>query len=156
AKSRKGAEGILLGRALKNGKRLGGAVARLGHHTAPADVTMEMVAEVLTAKMQEGRPAAAANAFNCLHAAFNYGLKARGAWRAPQAVGRDWGLRANPCAQLQRPPPSNARKRYLQAGELRRFWEWLDGRELFGAGLALKLLILTGQRPHQIVELQRR
>lgn len=144
----------------KTRERKGGALDIFGYDTAPADVTAAMIAEALQAKFDKGFPTAAEHSYAYLNAAFNWGLKSRVVWgekRAKgKAEGRDWGLTVNPCAEIERQTYSQPGERFLEPGELRRFWEWLSKRDDKGSTQILKLLILTGQRPHQIIGLRRR
>jgi integrase len=69
-----------------------------------------------------------------------------------------WGIRkqivtTNPCALVER-NSVKSRERILSAGELPNFWNSFG--DAGAAGVALKLVLLTGQRPGEIGAMQRR
>jgi len=65
-------------------------------------------------------------------------------------------VRTNPMAGLKRPAPAKSRDRVLDDAEIRLFWK-ACGNEKTGkqAGLALKLLLLTGARLNEVAGMRR-
>jgi integrase len=69
-----------------------------------------------------------------------------------------WGLKeeivaANPCKLVER-NPTRDRERILSASELPQFWQALDTLDPVDAA-ALKVILLTGQRPGEIANMRR-
>jgi hypothetical protein len=62
-------------------------------------------------------------------------------------------LPANPCALIDR-HPIRSRERVLSEGELPRFWKAFDDAGLC-KGTALKIILLTGQRPGEVRHMRR-
>lgn len=72
------------------------------------------------------------------------------------AVKRDI-LEVNPFMGMERPAREKARERSLSAAEIKTFWENLDGTTM-GDGVcrALKLILVTAQRPGEVIGMHRR
>jgi len=67
------------------------------------------------------------------------------------AVGRDI-IDASPCVQIPAPSKENRRERYLSDDEIKVFWEKLDDAKMSQEiRLALKFLLVTGQRKNEVV-----
>lgn len=62
-------------------------------------------------------------------------------------------LSANPCGLVER-NPTRSRERVLSEAELPRFWKAFDEHGLYKAA-ALKLVLLTGQRPGEVRHMRR-
>jgi integrase len=61
----------------------------------------------------------------------------------------------NPCAGVKAPPPPEPRKRHLNEEEIKRFWTNLDECKMSDeVKRALKLTLLTGQRPGEVIGLR--
>ncbi|MBI4828089.1 MAG: integrase arm-type DNA-binding domain-containing protein [Nitrospinae bacterium] len=68
------------------------------------------------------------------------------------AAGRD-KVPASPCAAISKPAPENKRKRFLSEKEVRMFWHGLTKASMTEASrLALKLLLVTGQRKGELLK----
>jgi integrase len=63
------------------------------------------------------------------------------------------GIAANPCSKIER-PKTRSRERVLSEGEVPRFWAAFDDAGLV-VGTALKVLLLTGQRPGEVTHMRR-
>jgi integrase len=68
-----------------------------------------------------------------------------------------WGVKeeivaANPCKLVAR-NPTRSRERVLADSEVPLFWKAFDGAAL--AGIALKMILLTGQRPGEMIHMRR-
>jgi integrase len=67
------------------------------------------------------------------------------------AVGRDI-LNISPCVQIGKPAPENQRDRILTEDEIKVFWAGLDNASMTeGVKLALRLMLVTGQRKSEVV-----
>jgi integrase len=66
---------------------------------------------------------------------------------------RVYGVLVNPCHGVDR-NPTESRERVLEQHEVQRFWAALDGVDPVRAA-ALRLVLLTGQRPGEIAHLRR-
>jgi integrase len=69
-----------------------------------------------------------------------------------------WAIReelvtSNPCRDVDR-NPTTSRERVLSDGEIPKFWTAFDSAGLV-AGTALKLILLTGQRPGEVAHMRR-
>jgi integrase len=72
------------------------------------------------------------------------------------AVKRDV-LEANPFLGMDRPAKEHARERALSTSEIKIFWQNLDSADMSdGIRRALKLLLLTAQRPGEVIGMHRR
>jgi integrase len=68
-------------------------------------------------------------------------------WAIKEEVG---GITINPCSKIER-PKKRPRERVLSDDEVPRFWSAFDGM----VGTALKILLLTGQRPGEVGHMRR-
>lgn len=60
----------------------------------------------------------------------------------------------NPCSGVSPPPPPEPRKRHLTEDEIKRFWDNLDRCRMSDeVRRALKLTLITGQRPGEVIGL---
>jgi DNA-binding response OmpR family regulator len=89
-----------------------------------------------------------------VRAAFQFGLTAPHAYDGA-AVGMDWGLKFNPAALVRVDPEAfRARTRTLSREEFAAFWWWLADRSVRNRmGVALQLMMMTGQRPDEVMQL---
>jgi integrase len=68
------------------------------------------------------------------------------------AVGRDI-IDASPCVQIPAPSKENRRERNLSEDEIKVFWDKLDDAKISKEiKLALKFLLITGQRKSEVIE----
>ena len=73
-----------------------------------------------------------------------------------------WGIEqdlieTSPCVAVKRPSAERSRDRVLNEDEIRTFWEKLPTTKRMSEGvrIALKLILVTGQRPGEIVGMER-
>jgi integrase len=71
-------------------------------------------------------------------------------WAIKEEIG---GIVVNPCRGVER-PKTRSRERVLSEGEVPRFWAAFDDAGLV-VGTALKVLLLTGQRPGEVACMRR-
>lgn len=132
-----------------------GVVATIGANLSAAEITREHVLPVLAAIHQRA-PKQAARVRSTLHAAFAYTIKAAGSYHGPGA-GVDYGLTYNPISAIERDPTAiQPRDRSLTKSELRAFWRWLEqprANNKNRAYVVLKLILLTGLRPCEVLAL---
>jgi integrase len=105
-----------------------------------ADITRSDVKLVL-AKIKS--PSIATNTKLAASAIFN--------WCIDEEIG---GVKANPCRRLETEEPES-RERVLSDSEIPRFWAAFDEAGYLH-GLALKMILLTGQRPGEVLRLHRK
>ncbi|HKY46160.1 MAG TPA: site-specific integrase [Pyrinomonadaceae bacterium] len=126
----------------------GSAAERLGRDTLAADVTdVDVVAYVATF-YKRGFPGAAHKARSYVGSAFTWALRVA---RDPKAIERrDWGVKANPAADIPRDTEATTtRDRNLSADELAELWAATEeGSPGFSVEVAacIRLLICCGQR----------
>ena len=113
-------------------------------------VRTEDIIEVLRPIYTRGSKAMADSVRAVAHAAFAWALRSEADYR--MATPRRFGLSSNPAAAIPSAPPKPG-NRWLSVDELRAFWRYLD-REATPNYLALKLLVLTGQRAGEIMRLR--
>jgi integrase len=103
----------------------------------PSDITRSDVKQMMT---RITSPTVANQTLASASAIFSWALKAE--------VN---GIKSNPCSQVER-HETTSRERVLKDHELPRFWNAFGqyGR----AGVALKLILLTGQRPGEVTHLR--
>jgi integrase len=70
-------------------------------------------------------------------------------WAIKEEVG---SIKINPCSHVAR-NATQSRERVLRPDELQQFWQACDGAGLV-VGIALKVLLLTGQRPGEIAHMR--
>lgn len=103
---------------------------------------------------RRGAPARASQVRATAHAAFSFGIKAENSYILTAGPQR-WGLENNPVSGIARNPhATKPGERNLSEEELRAFWRWLEANG--GANracAALQLIIATGQRPAEILQL---
>ena len=120
-----------------------------------AEVTDEMIADVLRAILQKGHGRTSNKARAYFAAAYQMALRARIDPTVPVAFKR-FGVRANPCAAIPANGALNkADKNPLSLDELRRYWQVL--RDMSGPkGALLRLHVSTGgQRIQQFLRLMK-
>lgn len=70
------------------------------------------------------------------------------------AIGKDI-VETSPCVQVKAPAKESAKDRFLDAAEVKTFWDNLSGADMFDtAKLALRLILVTGQRPGEVTGMQ--
>jgi integrase len=89
-----------------------------------------------------------------ISAAFSYGMRSANSYFEP-AGSVDWGLQFNPVAAIKADTAaSRARERTLTRDEFRLLWRWLaDVAPGNRAASAMQLMMVTGQRPGEILRL---
>lgn len=109
-----------------------------------ADITKRDVVLLLEKIVERGSPGSANNNFKILRKMFNF------------AVDRDI-LQLSPCHGVKMPAPQNRKDRYLNEAEICAFWKNLDSCHASDeVRRALKLILVTGQRPGEVIGLHSR
>lgn len=126
----------------------------LGADTPAGDVTPADIAKVLTPIYDRGARVMADRMRAYLSAAFNWGIEAANDYRAKHR--QDWGIKANPAAQVKRDTAANvARDRNLSADEMADLWHAVAGEGFMdGTGAAIRLLLCCGQRVQETMRLE--
>jgi len=113
-------------------------------HRKAGDIKKRDVIELLEGIVNRGSPAMANNAFQVVRKMFNW------------AVEKDI-LPFTPCTGLKLPSPKVSRDRVLKAAEIKAFWENLDDCAMSeDARRALKLILVTAQRPGEVAGIHTR
>ena len=106
-----------------------------------ADITKRDVIRLLDGIVDRGSPGMANNSFQVIRKMFNY------------AVEKDI-LPFTPCAGIKLPSPKLVRDRVLNAAEIKSLWDNLDNAAISDEiKRALKLLLVTAQRPGEVIGL---
>jgi integrase len=134
-----------------------GAAEALGPNRLASEVDVHDVRAFLGRIYERGTIVQANNAHVWIRAAYNYAKK--GAYSYTERCPLLWNIDANPAALI----PTNMAAfrpgvRVLREDELINLWNWLDGVKTKRQRLiasAIRLLILTGQRPSEILQLTR-
>ena len=114
-----------------------------GDRKASAIVKRDII-HLLEGIIDRGSPGMANNCFQVVRKMFNF------------AVERDI-LPFSPCNGLKLPAPKHSRDRVLSEQEIRAFWQNLDGCAMSDAAkAALRLILVTAQRPGEVVGLHTR
>jgi integrase len=109
-----------------------------------ADIKKRDVALLLEKIVERGSPIMANNTFAVVRKMFNF------------AVERDI-LEHTPCFKVKPPAPKVERNRALSEPEIRTFWANLDGCAMSdGIRSALKLILVTAQRPGEVIGMHTR
>ena len=104
-----------------------------------ADITKRDVVLLLERIVERGSPGSANNNFKIIRKMFTF------------AVERDI-LQQSPCVGVKMPAPLIRKDRYLDENEIRIFWNNLDSCHVSDdVRRALKLILLTGQRPGEVI-----
>jgi len=134
-----------------------GLVNSIGPSRAAADVQAEDIIPHLKAIRDRGSIVLAANVRAFARAAFQFGLSSKNSYHEA-CSGTDWGYNINPVVLIPSDPAATrARDRFLTADEIRLFWRWLESKEwnkrYRDVSIALRLMLITGQRPGEILTL---
>ena len=115
---------------------------RVGANTKAEDVKRRDVVGMLNAKAATA-PVAANRLLEVVRRLYSWGLK--------QAL-----VETTPCVNIDRPTEEKSRDRVLSAQEIATFWERLDtaSRMSQGVRVALKLVLVTGQRPGEVCAME--
>jgi integrase len=105
----------------------------------PADITRDDVKKV----MAHCKPSVANQVLAAASAIFS--------WAIREGVG---GVKESPCRLVER-NPTHARERVLSNSEIVKFWAAFDNASSPQASTALKLILLTGQRPGEVAHMRR-
>lgn len=110
-----------------------------------ADITKTDVVRLLEKiVVDRNAPGMANNTFQVIRKMFNF------------AVDRDT-LKYSPCIGVKMPAPKNTRDRVLTEAEIKTFWHNLDGAAMFPESRhALRLILLTAQRPGEVIGMHTR
>ena len=133
-----------------------GAVHALGGARPPGDIKPSDIRPFLQSIHRRGTITEANSAHAYIRAAFNFAIKHGNSYHET-AGGIDWGLETNPASLI--PVNHDAfrpRDRTLDVAEFRIFYEWLlakDGLIRRRFAPALRLMMVTGQRPGEILQL---
>lgn len=104
-----------------------------------ADISKRDVVLLLEKIVERGSPGSANNNFKIIRKMFSF------------AVERDI-LQISPCTGIKMPAPLVRKDRYLDEKEIRTFWQNIDTCHASGEVVrALKLILVTGQRPGEII-----
>jgi len=104
-----------------------------------ADITKRDVVLLLERIVERGSPGSANNNFKIIRKMFTF------------AVERDI-LQQSPCIGVKMPAPLIRKDRYLDENEIRSFWNNIDNCHVSDdVRRALKLILLTGQRPGEVI-----
>jgi integrase len=104
------------------------------------DIARRGVVALTRELTEQGKPALANQVRAAISAIFNWAIREEIA-----------NIAANPCQGVPRNKPQS-RERVLSEAELPRFWQAFD--ELGAPGAALKLILLSGQRPGEVRHLR--
>lgn len=131
-----------------------GAVHDIGANRLARDVEPKHITPHLARIRGRGSLGQANLVRGYLRAAFQFGLTAPNAYDGT-TVGMDWGLRFNPAALIRVDPEAfRARTRTLSREEFAAFWWWLEDRAVLNRmAAALQLMLLTGQRPDEVMQI---
>jgi len=108
-----------------------------------ADIEKGDVIRLCEGIVTRGAPAMANNTFQIIRKMLN--------WAVEKNI-----LKTTPCVGVKLPAPKNSRDRLLAADEIRTLWESLDRTDLSitpDICRALKLILVTGQRPNEVAGL---
>lgn len=133
---------------------LKGAAQAIGADRRPADIRAADITPHLAEIHRRGKIVHANNVRMWISAAFSFGLKSANLYFDASA-GTDWGLQFNPAGGIKpNPAASRARERNLSREEFRALWLWLEtAAPLNRAAAAMQLMMITGQRPGEILRL---
>lgn len=110
---------------------------RIGHLQI-SEVTRKHIIGVIDAVMDRGAPVAANRTLAVLSKMFNYAVE--------RAL-----IDVNPVAGVKAPAPEAPRERVLSESEIKTFWTKLTETDMpESLQLALKLILVTGQRPGEV------
>jgi integrase len=108
------------------------------------DIKRRDIRPILDAMVKRGAPVQANRLLAYVRKMFSY------------AVARDV-IEFNPFLRMDAPGNENSRERYLSADEIRLFWNNLDATDAMPEiKRALRLILVTGQRPGEVMGLHRR
>lgn len=134
----------------------GGAVEAIGADKPLSTITPDDIWPHIKSIYDRGKGPYARYVRATLRSCFQYALRSRYSATAMHA-GTDWGIRQNPVDLIDHIPRGHARRRVLSPIEFRALWFWLDGirhRQRYRNAAALMLMMLTGQRPSEILGLR--
>lgn len=110
------------------------------------DIRRADVSRLLEGIVERGAPVQACNILEKCRKMFNLAM--------------NWGyIESNPFAGQPRPAPRPNRDRVLSNTEIKAFWEALDGEHIVMSQelrLAFKMILITGQRPGEVIGMHRR
>ncbi len=131
-----------------------GAAEAIGADRRPCDIRASDITPYLASIHRRGKVVHANNARMWIRAAFSFGLGSGNLYFDPTA-GVDWGLQFNPAGGIKPDPvASRARERVLSREEFRKLWAWLEhAAQRDRAASAMMLMMITGQRPGEILRL---
>ncbi len=131
-----------------------GAAEAIGADRRPCDIRASDITPYLASIHGRGKVVHANNVRMWIRAAFTFGMASNNLYYDPGA-GTDWGLQFNPAAAIKPDPvASRARERVLSREEFCKLWSWLeDVAERDRAAAAMMLMMITGQRPGEILRL---
>lgn len=107
-------------------------------------VSKRDVSELLNRIIDRGSPIAANNTFERVRQLFNFSIE--------QGI-----IEHSPCDRMKAPAPKSIRARHLSDTEIATVWSTLDAAGMSAEVCrALKLVLLTGQRPGEVIGMHRR
>lgn len=110
---------------------------------APADINRTDIHDLLERIKNRGARCGAYATFRVIRPVFKYGV----------GTGK-YGIENSPCFMMEVSGKPGKRRRNLGPAEIKDFWDELDrSRMAWGTVTALKMMLLTGQRPYQVAEM---
>lgn len=135
-------------------QRLGYVAKKLGAGKPAREITAGDVVAYLRPIFSRGAKALADHDRSYIRAAFGWGLRSEHDYRST-TVYRRFGMTANPAADIP-PEPKTVGTRWLSAEEFVEVYRWLerpDSTVTSTYTVAVQLMMLTGQRPGEILAL---
>lgn len=139
-------------------KTLNRMAVLIGPDKRACEVTAKDVVEAIRPTYEAGRKSMADHMRGYIHSAYGWALRTQNDYRSKSFD--KFGIKANPASNIPT-EPKRPGERWLSMDELFPFWKWLD----YGTAhtnrntdprnyMALKLLIMTGQRSEEIARIQ--
>lgn len=118
------------------------------------DVTPQQIADVIRVVVKRGSLGQATKVRTVLHAAYNFGMGAD-LDTTRDSNGSRFSITSNPVTSVPRPVKgATVRHRFLSEGELKRVWESLSEHANFNVHMAMKLILATGQRVTEVLNIR--
>lgn len=134
-------------------KSLQNVAELLGPRRPARDIDSREIVEAIRPIYRRGSKAMADHVRGYVRAAYSWGMKAEHDYRTKTP--RRFGITVNPAASIPT-EPKNVGARWLDEGEFVRLYRWLEAPDVRlpqAYSLALRVLMLTGQRVQEIAAL---